>query len=88
MDSESTAFRRVPRIEGVAVQYYKPVTTTHITFNRKYYINVLMYFLTFILDYYHCLVNTHQTHFNFLLLTPNFRMFKYINKYFFKVYNF
>ena len=85
---ESNVYTLTPTINSLSVQYYKPVTTSDIIFNKKKYTNVTMYILVFLLDTYHSLTIHHQTHFNFWLITPVFWMLKYLNRYLFKIYNF
>ena len=85
---EAFVYKITPPISSLSVQYYKPVTITDVKFYKKRYVNVVMYMLVFLLDSYHSLVQTHQTHFNFWLLHPMFWLFKYLNRYLFKIYNF
>lgn len=81
-------FHLTPPVTSLSTQYYTPITTSNISFHNKRYVSAVMYFLMYTLTAYHSLVQNHQMHFNFLLITPEFKFFKYVNRYLFKVFNF
>ena len=85
---QTPVYKLTPPVNLLSVQYYTPVTTSNIVFNDRRYMSVFMYFLLHTLDIYHSFTNLHQTHFNFLLINHQFRLFKYVNRYLFKVFNF
>lgn len=85
---QAPVYKLTPPMKSLSTQYYTPITTSNIVFNSRRYMSVFMYFLIYTLDAYHSFTNLHQTHFNFLLINPYFKVFKYVNRYLFKVYNF
>lgn len=84
----SPRYYLAPPVDKMSIAYYKPLAITSVIFSNKWPANVTMYMLMFIFDSYHCLVQAHQTHFNFLLFNPTLWLLKYVNRYLFKVYQF
>ena len=86
---DSLVIERKPLdLKKLNLVYYKPVKIVSLSFHKKIYNSLILYILFFLVNAYISVLPTFQLNYSFLLLPNNFKLYMFINCFYFKIKNY
>ena len=71
-----------------SVKYLQPITIISFAFQKKTYDTLMLYIMFLLVDNYSSNKNSFKLYYSFLLKTPNFTLYPFLNLFYFKLRQF